>query len=95
MVIVSQSANAWVSASNASVLKVIQFEEGIGRNYTVATISDGTKTFTCYVAYNEKLVTTSLLALYMTGKTATIHCHDTPLDIGGFSSHKLHRLIAG
>lgn len=51
----------------------------------------------CYLpnsAGNYSKTVAMLMTLYVSGKPAYFHCHDSEENIGGFSAHRFHRLAA-
>ena len=93
--LITGNVYAWASVNDARVTEFIQFNEGIARDYTVLKVTDSTGvSILCNVPYAEKNLTSLVLSLYMAGKKATYHCYDETLDVGGYLTHRLHRVIA-
>ncbi len=89
------NANAWVSVSDATITEFIQFNEGIGRDYTVIKVTDSaSNSILCHIPYAEKNLSSLVLSLYMANKKGIYHCYDDTIDIGGYITHRLHRVIA-
>ncbi|WP_444930648.1 hypothetical protein ACJJIF_02380 [Microbulbifer sp. SSSA002] len=96
-ILLSLSLNvfAWESVEDAKITEFVQFNTGIDRDYSIAKFEqDGGAFIRCHVSYEEKEFTSLIISLYMSGKSATVHCYNEELDIGGIKSYKLHRVIA-
>ena len=85
----STSVWAWTpSGELSSIDKMIQWEPGI--NKVVIKLESGVM---CYVNKTDTDLVAFTMALYMSQKKAYWHCHDTAENVGGYSVHKLHRVI--
>jgi hypothetical protein len=81
--------HAWIpNGETVTIDEIIQWN-GDGPVYF--KLSSG---YMCYVPAAEKNAYSLILALYMSGKKASIHCFDSEETLGGFKGHKLHRIIA-
>lgn len=87
-------ANAFVFINDAQIDTLIQFEGGLGRDFTLLNFSNSEAR--CRISHDDKELYTFALSLYMAKKTVDVVCHDALEDPGGstYKSHKLHRLIA-
>jgi hypothetical protein len=49
----------------------------------------------CYIPAGQKLLQANVMSMYLSGKSADIHCHDTPETpmIYDAPAYKLHRLV--
>ena len=72
---------------------MIQFENGIGRDYTLLEFSSNSGL--CRIPHAEKELYSFTLSLYLAGKKMNVVCYDTVEDPGnsGYPSHKLHRIV--
>ncbi len=86
------TANAWINQDNVQILRLIQFEGGIYRDYTLVEFSGGAR---CRVLHADRELLALTMSLYMAGKTVSAVCYDLQDDPGGsaFPSHKLHRIV--
>jgi hypothetical protein len=82
-------AFAWVHTRDTTIKELVQWE-GISPN-AVITLQNGTK---CYIPTKEKELYSLALSLYLAQRKIEIHCHETAVNIGGYPSHKVHRIIA-
>jgi hypothetical protein len=84
-------ANAWVTPNEVQILRLIQFESGIGRDYTIIEFSGSVR---CRVQHSDKELLSLTMMLYATGKSVSAVCYDTLDDPGGsgYPSYKLHRI---
>lgn len=89
--IFSIQAFAWVQSTNTTIKEFIQWEASDGSGYAVMILQTGV---ICHLPLKEKELYSFILSLYMAKKTFSVHCHDQELNIGGYPSHKLHRINA-
>jgi hypothetical protein len=82
-------AFAWVHTKDTTIKELVQWE-GISPN-AVIILHNGIK---CYIPTKEKELYSLALSLYLAKRKIEIHCHETAVNIGGYSSHKVHRIIA-
>lgn len=92
-VIYSSSSFAWVDHQNVTITRLIQFEGGIGRDYTVLEFSNNGAR--CRIPHEYKELLSFALATHFASKSVSVVCHDSQEDPGGsaFPSHKLHRIF--
>jgi len=88
--LITSTCNAWVFTGEVTITEVIQWEN---EKNIVLVLSNPEKT-KCYVPLIEKNLHSLVLSLYMSGKTFNAHCHDVADDVGGYPSHKIHRINA-
>lgn len=91
--VVSQSAFAWVSGSGVTIDNVVVWEGAEASTYMYFKTSSDVW---CYIPPGQKLLNSTVLALYTSKNRATIHCHDAEeTKQGGVpAAHKLHRIYA-
>jgi hypothetical protein len=89
----ASAANAWITQSGATIARLIQFEAGLSRDYTLVEFSTGDR---CRILHTEKELLALTIALYMADRPVSYACYDSTEDPGSsaFPSHKLHRIIA-
>jgi hypothetical protein len=80
---------AWVYTQDTSIKELIQWEGNSPK--VVITLQNGTR---CYIPTQEKELYSLALSLYMAQKKINIHCHEAEVNVGGYPSHKVHRIIA-
>lgn len=86
---VSVASYAWIPSGDiVTIDEIIQWNDE-GPIYF--KLSSG---YTCYVPADEKNNYSLILALYVSGKKASIHCFDSEETAGGMKGHRLHRIIA-
>ena len=90
-VLLSQSASAWVFVDNVKIQNLVTYEDPVGK--TVVLFGNDTGTLQCYVPVSEKNLTAMVLSAFMSGKALSVHCYDLEENVGGYPSHKLHRMI--
>jgi hypothetical protein len=88
----ASAANAWITQSGARITRLIQFEAGISRDFTLVEFSTGDR---CRILHTEKELLAFTLALYMADKPVSFSCYDSTEDPGSsaYPSHKLHRIF--
>lgn len=88
LLLFSTSSHSWVTSSNVKIKSIVQWE---GDVHALLVLSNNTQ---CYIPLSEKVLYSFALALYMSGKSTEMHCHDTPETINGYAnSHKVHRIV--
>ena len=85
----SSFAHAWIP--NGDVVTIDEVIQWNGNGPVYFKLSSG---YMCYVPADEKNAYSLVLALYMSGKKASIHCFDSEETVGGIKGHRLHRIIA-
>lgn len=89
---ISQAGFAWVNHDNVVITRIIQFEGGIGRDYSILEFSgNGPR---CRIPHLEKEFFSFALAAHMAQRPISAICHDEAEDPGAssYTTHKLHRL---
>lgn len=87
--LVSATSHAWVpNGDTVTIDEIIQWE---GDQKIYFKLSNN---YICYIPSSEKNTYALILALYMAGKKASVHCHDSEESTSGIKGHKLHRIIA-
>ena len=82
-------ADSWVFSGRAKISWIMQWEsEG---SPTFFQLSSGHR---CYVPAEDKRNYALIQTLYVTQRSADIHCYSQVYNFGGESAHKLHRVIA-
>lgn len=84
----SSALASWVHSPDVTVTQVIQWE---GEGKVFFTLSNGTR---CYIEATEDKNYSLVMALYMSDKTATFHCHQGEYNRGGIKGYRFHRVIA-
>jgi hypothetical protein len=85
----SVNSYAWIpSGETVTVTEVIQWQDN---SPIVFRLSSG---HFCYIENGEKNAYSVILALYMSGNKASIHCHDAEENKGGYMARKMHRVVA-
>jgi hypothetical protein len=85
----SLSAHAWIpNGETVTIDEIIQWN-GDGPVYFKLS-----NNHVCYIPAAEKNAYSLILALYMSGKPASVHCFDSEETSGGIKGHRLHRIIA-
>ena len=89
----ASAANAWITQTGAHITRLIQFEAGISRDYTLVEFTTGER---CRILHTEKELLALTLSLYIAEKAVSFTCYDSTEDPGSssFPSHKLHRIMA-
>lgn len=85
----SLSAHAWIP--NGDVVTIDEIIQWDGDRPVYFKLSNN---YICYVPAAEKNAYSLVLALYMSGKKASIHCFDSEETQSGVKGHRLHRIIA-
>lgn len=85
----SLSAHAWIPNGETVTIDEIIHWNGDGPVYFKLS-----NNHMCYIPAAEKNTYSLILALYMSGKRASIHCFDSEETVGGIKGHRLHRIIA-
>lgn len=80
----------WVQPGNTTIKEFVQWESS-NAGYALLILETDQK---CYVTLAEKELYSLVLALYMSGKTFNLHCHDSTENINGYTAHKIHRINA-
>jgi len=93
----ASSASAWVISADTKIGQMIQWEQietvNTGKNVVLKLADDSA----CYVPLTETALYSLVLSLYMANKTVSVHCYDdvaNTINIGGYTAHKLYRIIA-
>ncbi len=86
---VSVASYAWIP--NGDVVNIDEIIQWNDEGPIYFKLSNG---YMCYVPAAEKNNYSLVLALYISGKKAAIHCHDSEETSGGLKGHRLHRIIA-
>ncbi len=81
----------WVQSANTTIKEFVQWEASDGAGYAVMKLESNV---ICYIPLKEKELYSLVLSLYMAKKNISVHCHATEKNIGGYLSHKLHRINA-
>ncbi len=79
---------AWVQSGNTTIDELVLWEGG-EQGFAVLKLASG---HNCYVPLIEKELYSLVLALHISGKTFNVHCHDEPVMVHGYSTHRLHRI---
>jgi hypothetical protein len=79
----------WVHTRDTIITEIIQWEGDSPK--VVITLQNGTR---CYIPTQEKELYSLALSLYMAKRKIEIHCHELEVNVGGYPSHKVHRIIA-
>ena len=86
----ASSALAWVPNQIATrITDVIVFQNGENRVILKAASGD-----LCYFdseAQNGKALMTAVMAVYLSGRSVNLTCHDATVSIGGLNAHLVHR----
>lgn len=85
------SAFSWVYTENTTIKQIIQWEIKNDTAKAVIKLENGTQ---CYIPLKETELYSLALSLYMSKRKISIHCHQTEENIGGYPSHKVHRIVA-
>jgi len=85
----SLSAHAWIP--NGDVVTIDEIIQWNGDGPVYFKLSNN---HSCYIPAAEKNAYSLILALYLSGKQASIHCFDSEESVGGEKGHRLHRIIA-
>jgi len=88
-ILLSSFANAWTP--NGASLKVKGIIEWEGNQAVVVWLSNDIK---CYIPSNETNLISFVYTLYVNQKSASWHCHDAETSVGGYKTHRLHRVVA-
>lgn len=84
----SFSSWAWTPNGEASRIKqMIQWENN---QKVVVQLESGLR---CNIPSTETNLISLALSLYVTQRKATWHCYDATENVGGFSTHRLHRVV--
>lgn len=84
----SMPAHAWVLGQGVTIDEVMEWQDN---SRIHITLSNGT---ICYIPSAEKNLYGLALTLFLTRKTATVHCHDTAESTGGIAAYRVHRILA-
>lgn len=86
----STIAYAWVESFNVTVTAIYQWNDPVKDIGIV--LSNGER---CYFSQAEVRFHSITTALYLTGKSADVHCYENNTkSIGGIDFYKLHRIVA-
>jgi len=88
----SSNSFAWVESVNITVSQMVMWESST--KYSVFRLSNGTNCHVPLGGEDDKELYSFMLSLYMTGKTLNLHCYDAEENIGGYTSHRIHRVNA-
>ncbi len=88
--ICSVNSYAWIPAGDIVTIDEVVIWNGTASD-VVFKLSNG---YYCYIKSDEKNTLSEILAVWASGKKASIHCHDTEEDKAGYKAHYLHRIIA-
>ena len=84
----SMAAHAWVQNQGVTITEVTEWQDS-GPIYI--KLSNGV---TCYIPSAEKNMYGLALTLFVTRKSAIVHCHDTAETWGGIAAYRVHRILA-
>jgi hypothetical protein len=87
----AHASAAWVQSGNTTIKELVQWEASDGSGNVLLKLENN---ITCHIPLKEKELYSLALSLYMSKKTFSVHCHDAEVNVGGYPSHKLHRLNA-
>jgi hypothetical protein len=87
---ISNVANSWTPNNEKS--KVVQIVQWQGTQSTVILLGSGVR---CYIPATETNLISLVLSLYISKSDAYWHCADLEENIGGYLSHRLHRVVTG
>ncbi|KAA1156126.1 MULTISPECIES: hypothetical protein [Pseudoalteromonas] len=87
----SANVSAWVQSGNTTIKEFVQWEARDGSGYALLILEND---ILCHIPLKEKELYSLALSLYMSKKTFNVHCHDAVVNLGGYNSHKIHRLNA-
>lgn len=89
LMVFSMNSFAWIpSGETVTIDRIIEWE---ANREVVFKTSLG---HYCYIPSDEKNMYSLVLSLMASGKSASIHCHDGVVNIGGYNAHRVHRVIA-
>lgn len=89
LVLFSSFASAWTpNGASLTVKGIIEWENN---QHVVVWLSNDTK---CYIPANESNLISFVYTLYVNQKKASWHCHDAETTVGGYKTHRLHRVVA-
>lgn len=81
-------ADEWKFFQGAQISAIVQWE---GNSGVLIRVPSGEH---CHVKAEDKTNIALVMTLYGSGRKADIHCHPTPISIGGISAYPLHRIVA-
>ena len=85
----SNIVDAWTpNGTSLTVKGIVEWE---GDQHVVVWLSNDIK---CYIPSNESNLISFVYALYLNQKSASWHCHDAEKNVGGYKTHRLHRVVA-
>lgn len=86
--LLAQNSHAWTpNGESVNIVEVLEWQDS---TFIVFKLSSG---HYCYILPNEKNAYALIMGLYLSKKSASVHCHDTLEDKLGFPAHRLHRII--
>lgn len=87
-----QQSHAWVNHDDVTISSIIQFESGIGRDYSILEFSNNGAR--CRINHTDKELFSFALAAHLANKSVSVVCHDQADDPGAsaYLTHKLHRI---
>lgn len=91
LLLLSSQSYGWVETGGMTINKLIQSEGAVGAgSYALVRFEGGVD---CHVAVDDSSLYSLILSSYVSGKAVLATCYDAEENIGGYTSHKLHRLI--
>lgn len=91
ILVIGVPTNSFAWTPSGGIVTIDQIIEWESNQDVVFKTSEG---HYCYIPSDEKNMYSLVLSLMASGKTASIHCHDLTVNIGGFNAHRVHRVIA-
>ncbi len=84
----SFSSFSWTpDGASLSIKGIVEWQDN---QKVVVWLSNDEK---CFIPSTEKNLISFVYMIYMNKKNASWHCHDATENIGGFSAHRLHRVV--
>jgi len=87
-------ANAWTpSGELQKITQVITWQDDSPWLGVVYVLSNGQSCYFEPTGSSGEALLTLVMSAFLSGRTVSVHCYDNQEDIGGFLSHRHHRII--